>query len=621
VFRLHSNDIDVDDIEEEVLLELIQSENKGYNSYIFKEKKQLKDICRNDTTFYEDFNEYLDAFDEETKTLLGVNKTNKKVNYLNIIGQSATLEDKKILKDFTTAWSKIDLQPFNNSEITTLEEHIKRKWADLSADTAGEQYTPDDIIALIAEIIASKPMDKEKIVTIYDPTCGGGNLLYGVEDRVRENFTVQPATYGQDFNQVLYALAKIESRFRGDNSYIDYGNTLIDDKFRAMRFDYVVANPPYGIPWKTFSSDIYKDETERFDFYPSVSDGQMLFLQHINAKINDEGMGVVVLNGSSLFSGDAGSGESNIRMKLLDSDIVEAIIQLPTDEFFNTGIFTYIWVLNKKKKHKNKLMLINASEKFVPLKKNKGSKRKEIDAKSRIDIVKTLSAYKDNDYAKVFDREFFYFNKQALMLTNLDYRDKYIKDTLKLTPIKVIQDDICITQFDKIYHLTLSDVKETIKQLDYKESDLKVYVDEDSYYFYDEDKETIVKQDGEKQEELGCGKVVIKTVHKKATKKTKNKEAIKAHIKISVEISSQIQKDYEIIPHTKDEKRNQKNINNFMKKYVSKPFVLLDNVVGVEVNFNKIFYKPQKLRPLEHIVADLESIDEQLQELEKEFSL
>lgn len=626
---IEENNIDVNDVEEAVLFELIKSENKGYNSYIFEHKKQLKDICRNDTTFYEDFDEYLNAFDEETKTLLGVNKTNKKVNYLNIIGQSATLEDKKILQDFATAWSKIDLQPFNNSEITTLEEHIKRKWADLSADTAGEQYTPDDIIALIAEIIASKPMDKEKFITIYDPTCGGGNLLYGVEDRVRSNFTVQPATYGQDYNQVLYALAKIESRFRGDNSYIEYGNTLIDDKFIANSFDYVVANPPYGIPWKAFSSDVYKDETERFDFYPSIGDGQMLFLQHINSKINDEGMGVVVLNGSSLFSGDAGSGESNIRMKLLDSDIVEAIIQLPTDEFFNTGIFTYIWVLNKKKKHKNQVMLINASDKFVPLKKNKGAKRKEIDPKSRVDIVKTLSEYKDNDYARVFNREFFYFNKQALQLTNLDSNEKTIesilvenKKSIKLIPTKITQDDysmevFTLTKYDEKIYSNLKDyhsfgIKEELALLDYKEGNLKI-VTADATYYYDEKKETIVKKSDDKQEELGCGKIVVKSSYKKATKAES--------ITITVELVPDYQKDYEIIPHSKDEKKNKKNIDEFIKKYVTKPFVLLDNMVGVEVNFNKIFYKPQKLRPLESIVADLKSIEEQLQELEEEFGL
>ncbi len=613
-----------DDIADDILLELIQNEDKGYNTYLFEHKKQLKDICLNDNTFAEDFEEYLNGFDEETKMLLGVNKTNSKVNYLNMSGQISALEEKKILQNFTKEWSGIDLQPFNNSEITTLEEHIKRKWADLSAETAGEQYTPDDVISLISEIIASKPMDKDKFVTIYDPTCGGGNMVYGVEDRIRDKFVIQPATYGQDFNQVLYALAKIESRFRGDNSHIEYGNTLTNDKFQSKSFDYVVANPPYGTPWKTFSKDIYRDETGRFTYHPAVSDGQMLFLQHIVSKINLDGMGVVVLNGSSLFSGDAGSGESNIRKMLFDADIVEAIIQLPTDEFFNTGIFTYLWILNKdkKKEHKNKVIMINASEKFTPMKKNKGKKRKKVDELNCIDIVETLVNFKDNDYAKVFPKEFFYFNKQALILTNLDYKDRTIesilepkKKSIKLTPLKIVQDEVLIDKFELSNISQLDNIKNMIKEFDYKEKDLRVYINEDIYYFYDDDKETIIKQDGKLQEELGCGKIVIKSSFKKATK-TK-----KATILITTEIVPDYQKDYEIVSYDKDMEENQKNIDGFMKKYITKPFVLLDNIVGVEINFNKMFYKPEKLRPLETILSEIKDIDDELLTLENSLGL
>jgi type I restriction enzyme M protein len=616
-----------DDIADDILLELIQNEDKGYNTYLFEHKKQLKDICLNDNTFSEDFEEYLNGFDEETKLLLGVNKTNSKVNYLNMSGQISALEEKRILQNFTKEWSSIDLQPFNNSEITTLEEHIKRKWADVSAETAGEQYTPDDVISLISEIIASKPMNRDKFVTIYDPTCGGGNMVYGVEDRIRENFDIQPATYGQDFNQVLYALAKIESRFRGDDSYIEYGNTLTHDKFASLSFDYIVANPPYGTPWKTFSKDIYNDETNRFTYHPAVSDGQMLFLQHIVSKINLNGMGVVVLNGSSLFSGDAGSGESNIRKMLFDADRVEAIIQLPTDEFFNTGIFTYLWVLNKnkKKEHKNKVIMINASEKFTPMKKNKGKKRKRVDELNRIDIVKTLVDFKDNDYAKVFSKEYFYFNKQALMLTNLDYKDNYLKleenkKSIKLKPLKILQDDILIDKFED-FNVTLDFTKELIKELDYKEKDLKVYISQTQYYFYDEEKETIIKQDGEIQEELGCGKIIIKATYKKATKKTKIKEAKNAYVLITVELTPDYQKDYEIITFDKDNEQNQKNIDDFMKKYITKLFVLLNNTVGVEINFNKIFYKPEKLRALELILSDIKNINNELKILEDSLGL
>ncbi|MEH2248070.1 HsdM family class I SAM-dependent methyltransferase [Nostoc sp.] len=179
-------------------------------------------------------------------------------------------------------------------------------------------------------------------------------------------------------------------------------------------------------------------------------------MQHLISKLNANGMGVVVHNGSTLFSGDAGSGESNIRKWMLDSDFVEAVIQLPTDEFFNTGIYTYLWVLNKRKTPncRDKVMLINASEKFKSLKKNKGSKRKEVDEISRLEIVETLTRFGDNDYGRVFDKEFFYFNKQAIMLTNVDEQGKTFanrlkegKSSLKLSPLKLDNGERTLTEF------------------------------------------------------------------------------------------------------------------------------------------------------------------------------
>jgi len=608
-----------DDLSIEDFIDEIKDQEKGYNTYLFEHNKILNDICKNDKTFEIDFDNYLKGFDGETQDLLGIDKNTGEDKYLDISGIAGLLNNKKILFSFVKAWSEIDLKPFNNSEITTLEEHIKRKWADISAETAGEQYTPDDVISLISEIILSKTENSEDFLSLYDPTCGGGNMLYGVEDRVNQTYPNRPtATYGQDWNDALYALAKIESRFR-KNAYIEYGNTLVDQKFQDKEFDVVVANPPYGVDWKGFKSDIVQDKTGRFKYHPAVSDGQLLFMQHLISKMSLEGMGVVVHNGSTLFSGDAGSGESNIRKWMFDTDIVEAIIQLPTDEFFNTGIFTYLWVLNKDKKehHKNKVMMINASEKFTPMKKNKGKKRKEVDSLSRKEIVKTLTDFQDNDYAKVFDKEFFYFNKQALTLTNLDHNNKSIesilepkKKSIKLTPLKIVQDEIIIDKFELSDISQLENIKDTIKELDYKEKDLKVYISDNTYYFYDEDKETIIKQTDEVQEELGCAKILIKSSAKKATK---TKEA---SITITVEITPDYQKDYEIVMYDKDEEQNQKNIDDFMVKYITKPFVLLDNVVGVEINFNKIFYKPQQLRPLDSILSDIKIIDDELQTLE-----
>ena len=165
------------------------------------------------------------SFDPETKYLLGVDKGTEEEKFLDISGISGQLKKKRILFETIKTWSEIDLTPFSNSEITTLEEHIKRKWADISAETAGEQYTPDDIISLITELIASKIEDNDKFLTMYDPTCGGGNLLFGVEDKIKQIFKRPTKTFGEDWSDSLYALAKIESRFRQDSD-IRYGNTL-----------------------------------------------------------------------------------------------------------------------------------------------------------------------------------------------------------------------------------------------------------------------------------------------------------------------------------------------------------------------------------------------------------
>jgi len=528
---------------------------------------------------------------------------------------------------YTKLWAEIDLKPFNNSEITTLEEHIKRKWADISAETAGGHYTPDDVIALIAEIIASKIEEADTLLKIYDCTCGGGNMLFGVEDRINEKFKRLTQTYGQDWNDALYALAKIESRFRPD-SKIEYGNTLVEDKFYNEEFDVVIANPPYGLSWKGYQKDINNDKTGRFKFLPSVSDGQLLFMQHLISKLDAVGMGVVVHNGSTLFSGDAGSAESNIRKWVLDSDIVEAVIQLPTDEFFNTGIYTYLWVLNKNKKpqHKDKVMLINASEKSKPLKKSKGSKRKEVDEANRLEIVETLTKYQNNDYARVFDKEFFYFNKQAIMLTTVDeYGNSFEtklkegKKSEKLTPTRLTNGErelteFVITAFDSTQYGSLADafaqdIKPFIASLDYKEQPL-VITTAMTQYWYDAGQETLIKEVNGDKECLGCGKIVVKSAFKKASKKQPER------IEISVELTPDYQKDYEIIPFHKDEAANLAAIADFMAKYITKPFSYLENVVGVELNFNKIFYKPEKLREVADILAEIDALDDELKELE-----
>ena len=453
------------EIDKEERIGLIRDRGQGYNVYIFEQNKTLKDICANDKSFDIDFDAYLHGFDGETKDLLGVDASEGE-KFLDIKGVATKLKAKKVLLGYTKEWSEIDLKPFNNSEITTLEEHIKRKWADISAETSGEQYTPDDVIGLISEIIASKVQESDTLLKIYDCSCGGGNMLFGVEDRINQKLNRLTQTFGQDWNDALYALAKIESRFRTD-SKIEHGNTLTDDKFYNEEFDVVVANPPYGVSWERLSKRYCQRQK------PSVLN-ICLLLQMVNCcscnilflSLIVLALGVVVHNGSTLFSGDAGSSESNIRKWMFDTDIVEAVIQLPTDEFFNTGIYTYLWVLNKNKaeKCKDKVMLVNASEKFKPLKRSKGSKRKEVDEQSRLEIVKTLAQFQGNDYARVFEKEHFYFNKQAIMLTNVDEKGKSYeaqlaegKTSKKLTPTAIDNGEREFTEFVfiRLWHRTI----------------------------------------------------------------------------------------------------------------------------------------------------------------------
>jgi type I restriction enzyme M protein len=629
-------------------IEIFQLEGLGYNDFVIRKEKSLKDICKNDKTFDVDFQAYLKSFDAETKYLLGVDKGTEEEKFLDISGISGLLKKKRILFATVKAWSEIDLTPYNNSEITTLEEHIKRKWADISAETAGEQYTPDDIISLISELIASKIEDNDQFLSIYDPTCGGGNLLFGIEDKIQEKFKRPTSTFGEDWSDSLYALAKIESRFRQDST-IKYGNTLTDINFIEKRFDVIVANPPYGVDWKGYKKDIENDTTERFIDLPSISDGQFLFAQHILYQLEDEGFAVVVHNGSTIFSGDAGSGESNIRKHFFDQDWVEAIIQMPTDEFFNTPIHTYLWIFNKNKptERKDKVMLLDASNLYEQLKKSKGKKRKKMNLENRNEIIKAFTEYKDNEFTKVFDKWDFYFNKQSIMLTNVDDKENAIEmpvkenrtgDMVEQKSIKINANNVMIldsfnkenmkainqmqiTEYPTAEYNSLKDYydkyyKNYVAQFDYKADAFAVLDTEGNTFTYNTTKESIIKTDGKQKEtQLGNGKIVVKASFKKATK---TRDAL---IDVAVTLTKDLQKDYEIINYAPVEATNQQNIANFMAKYITKPFEYIDNVIGVELNFNKVFYKPEVLRPVTTVTGDLEILEDDLTDLEKELAL
>lgn len=596
--------------------EAFEEEGCGFNEYIVMQGKTLLKICSNDTTFEQDFGYYLNGFDKDLKRLLGIGRAGEE-KFLNMDGIIANLRGKKILLSVVKKWAAIDLAPYSNSDITTLEEHIKRRWADISASTAGEQYTPDDIISLIAEIVSAKiNKPKSDFIHIYDPTCGGANLLFGVADRLnRQGGYHNIATYGSEYNDALYALAAIESRFR-DKSFISYGNTLTKIPYHNVPFDVIVANPPYGTKWSGYESEIKNDETGQFaGGLPAVSDGQLLFMQHILWQLGDKGIAVEVHNGSTLFSGDAGGGESNIRKYIFDHDWVEAIIRMPQSEFFNTGIYTYLWIMNKNKPEdrRNKVALIDGSNGWKLLKKSKGDKRREMLPEHRQAIVDALMNFVPSDICKIYDREYFYYNKQSLILTEVSDKGLYVEQTVCQDgkPF-AIKNPISLTIGEEIYDdislVTPDEIKSIAKRVTSEQLGLYVSVsteEGDNYTFVPDDRTIIHTDKKGNKRDLGCGAFSFKA--------SISKKQVVVH-KIAIEPYKT--SDYEIIPHHFDEAANAAEIKRFMDKYIFKPYVLGKNIIGVELNFNKEFYVPEKMESVDNILDELKILEKDLQSIE-----
>lgn len=300
----------------------------------------------------------------------------------------------------TEKFAQIDLHPakVSNAAMGTVFEELIRKFAELSNETAGEHFTPREVIRLMVNLLFvedDEVLTKPGIVrTIYDPTAGTGGMLSVAGEHLTEmNPKASLVMFGQELNPESYAICKADMLIKGqDIANIIQGNTLSDDGLPARHFDYMLSNPPFGVEWKKIQKEITKEHEQkgfsgRFGpGLPRVSDGSLLFLLHLISKMRPAAEGgsrfAIVLNGSPLFTGGAGSGESEIRRYVLENDLLEAIIALPTDMFYNTGISTYIWVVsNRKPKHRRgKVQLIDASSFWQKMRKSLGSKRKELSA-------------------------------------------------------------------------------------------------------------------------------------------------------------------------------------------------------------------------------------------------
>ena len=315
----------------------------------------------------------------------------------------------------TEKFATIDLHPdaVSNAEMGAVFEELIRKFAELSNETAGEHFTPREVIRLMVNLLFIEDdaaLTKPGVVrSLYDPTAGtGGMLSVAGEHLASLNPDARLVMYGQELNPESYAICKADMLIKGqDIANIIFGNTLSADGLNGKVFDYSLSNPPFGVEWKKIEKEIRKEaETMGFNGrfgpgLPRVSDGSLLFLLHLVAKMRpavDGGSRFgIVLNGSPLFTGGAGSGESEIRRYMLESDLVEAIIALPTDMFYNTGISTYVWIVSNRKPaaRKGKVQLIDASSFWQKMRKSLGSKRKEMSAEHIDDITRLFGNFEE----------------------------------------------------------------------------------------------------------------------------------------------------------------------------------------------------------------------------------
>jgi len=380
------------------------------------------------------FNNYINGFSDNVREILDNFQTDKIVEKLN---------KNKLLFLMVDKFTEIDLHPdkVSNNEMGYIFEELIRRFNEQANETAGEHFTPREVIHLMVNLIfAENQTDLKKkgiIRTLFDPACGtSGMLTIGKEHILQINPNAEIVAHGQEINPQSFAIAKSDALIVGENAdNIKFGNSFTEDKFIGRKFDYMLSNPPYGVSWKKEQEFIENEATNPngrfFAGTPRVSDGSLLFLQHMISKMEPKGSRIaIVFNGSPLFTGDAGSGESEIRKWIIKNDMLEALVGMPDQLFYNTGISTYIWIVTNKKqaKRKGKVQLINAMSFFEKMRKSLGNKRNYITDKQIQDITQIYTDYQETEHCKVFNNEDFGYTKVTVERPLRDEKGTIVKD-------------------------------------------------------------------------------------------------------------------------------------------------------------------------------------------------
>jgi len=397
---------------------------KFYNTSKYDFKKLLDDPDNIEENFYN----YINGYSDEVKDIIKNFDLNKQIE--KMAGNGILYQ---VIDTFNSEKANLHPNYVSNIEMGYIFEEIIRRFNELSNEEAGQHYTPREVIELMVNLIFEDEedlADSSKIKTVYDGACGtGGMLTASMEYAKKLNSSSRMLCYGQELNAQTYAICKADMLIKGeDSNNIRHGNTLSGDLFPGETFDYIIMNPPFGIEWKNEKVAVLKEAEKGSDGRfpagtPAISDSQLLFLQNAVSKMKPEGSKIAIVhNGSALFKGDAGSGESEIRRYVIENDLLDCIIQLPNDMFYNTGIATYIWILsNKKPGHRvGKVQLINASEFYNKMRKNLGSKRNELSKEHIDNITKIYGDFVENEYSKIFENEYFGYRKVTVLQPELN---------------------------------------------------------------------------------------------------------------------------------------------------------------------------------------------------------
>lgn len=543
--------------------------------------------------------------------------------------QLKRLKEGGILWQVFERFCQIDLHPdrISNLAMGYLFEDLIRRFSEISNETAGEHFTPREVIRLIVNLLIANDQAALTgtgiIRTVYDPACGTGGMLALAEEAMTAlNPKIRVELYGQELNGESFGICKSDMLVTGHNpEQIAFGNTLTNDAHIGKQFHYMLSNPPYGVDWKKYQDPI-KDEASEKGFQgrfgaglPRISDGQLLFLQHMISKMRDDEQGSrigIVMNGSPLFTGGAASGESEIRRWMLENDWIEAIVALPTDLFYNTGIQTYVWLLNNRKpvERRGKVQLIDASsERFwSSMRKSLGSKRREIPEEARDEIVHIYAEMLNgegpedwSDYSKIFDT------------TDFGYREIRVERPLRLN-FQASPERLSRLGDEKaIKKLSETERKELLDALS---GDLPATLFTNRGAFEKALKKAL------KDTEIKLSAPVKKAILSALSERDETAEICKTP-KGDIEPDTNL-RDHELVPL--DE-----NWQDYMEREV-KPFVpdaWVDEShtdardgevgrVGYEINFNRYFYKYRPPRPLKEIDAELKQLEAEIANLLKE---